>query len=113
MQTLSKQSQQFRHAASQNLYTYDVRLERSSHHLLPLTADAVAWCLRSVWLAATMQLTVAEQEQIRKWVGHEKKKGTDVIKLLIKSRKARRLSFVEKSTVYRFIRGKRLSLIHI
>ena len=38
MQTLSKQSQQFRHAASQNLYTYDVRLERSSHHLLPLTA---------------------------------------------------------------------------
>ena len=53
-----------------------------------------------------MQLTVAEQEQIRKLSGHEKKKGTDVIKLLNKNRKARRQSFVEKSTVYRFIRGE-------
>ncbi len=52
-----------------------------------------------------MQLTVEEQRQINKWVGHEKKSGSAVVKILNKQRLARKQPQVEKSSVHRFIRG--------
>ena len=52
-----------------------------------------------------MQLTVEEQRQINKWVGHEKKSGSAVVKILNKQRLARKQPQVEKSSVYRLIRG--------
>jgi hypothetical protein len=53
-----------------------------------------------------MQLTVEEQRQINKWVGHEKKSGAAVVKLLNKQRLARKQPHIEKSAVYRFIAGE-------
>lgn len=53
-----------------------------------------------------MQLTAKEQEQIKKWAGHDKMKGSKIINMLNKNREGRGDTPVEKSTVYRFLRGE-------
>ena len=53
-----------------------------------------------------MQLTIKEQEQIQKWIGHGKMEGAEVLPQLNSMREARGEIPMEKSTVYRSIRGE-------
>jgi hypothetical protein len=53
-----------------------------------------------------MQLTEKEQEQIKVWAGHGKMKGSEILAKLNSKREARGETLIEKSTVYRFIRGE-------